>query len=383
MKAAWKDLWSTFSLVDFVQDTISFGLFKFSLLASLPIVILVAVTANQRLQQERFDFLVRQFIQNQAAANRTAAAAAMSATPPAFEPKPDCYAFDPLTFDDEPSIATYFPNGRLGNAISAFLMLLWVRLDHGLQTFMEKEAVDMLSQYFVFGNSTHKVLEEDLCDWQKFGFRKFDGNVEDLGGDEWASGKAIQIFVRRTDFMRIEVQGGRKYYTDYRKQSLRALTFKDKFASHARITLKNIAKKVGIKSKEITFVGVHNRRTDYLDFRRRVLKMSNLYEDYFEDATSYFVEEYGDPERHNNKNVVFVFVSDDMKWGRRKLKHLDNVFFAGCGDADNPDCIGKDLALLASCNHTIVTHGSFSHWAAFMAGGEIYTEYGSIVPSVA
>ena len=42
----------------------------------------------------------------------------------------------------------------------------------------------------------------------------------------------------------------------------------------------------------------------------------------------------------------------------------------------------EDLAILAACNHTIVTHGSFGHWAAFMAGGEIYTEYGTIVPGI-
>ena len=109
------------------------------------------------------------------------------------------------------------------------------------------------------------------------------------------------------------------------------------------------------------------------------MKLNNLYEDYFEDATAYFVEEYGEPALDND-NVVFVFVSDDMKWGRRKLKNIKNIFFVGCGDGNDPDCIGKDLAVLANCNHTITTHGSFSHWAAFMAGGEIYTEYGSIVP---
>ncbi len=33
---------------------------------------------------------------------------------------------------------------------------------------------------------------------------------------------------------------------------------------------------------EITFVGVHNRRTDYLSFRKRRLGLDNLREDYFE-----------------------------------------------------------------------------------------------------
>ena len=92
----------------------------------------------------------------------------------------------------------------------------------------------------------------------------------------------------------------------------------------------------------------------------------------FQDAMAYFREEYDHP--------VFIYVSDDMKWGRRKLKAEKNVYFLGCGDGDDVDCVGKDLALLGACNHTITTHGSFGHWASFLAGGEIYTEYGAIIP---
>merc|ERR1712029_1196817 len=148
----------------------------------------------------------------------------------------------------------------------------------------------------------------------------------------------------------------------------------DKYVRYAQVNLANIAKKVGLPADEIIFVGIHNRRTDYLDFRRRVLGLNNLYEDYFEDATDYFAEEY--------ENAVFVYVSDDMRWGRRNLKGIKHsLHFLGCGEGSE-DCTGKDLAVLAACNHTIVTHGSFGHWAAFMAGGEIYTEYGSIVPGL-
>ena len=68
----------------------------------------------------------------------------------------------------------------------------------------------------------------------------------------------------------------------------------------------------------------------------------------------------------DNKNVVFVYVSDDMKWGRRKLKKLEeNIFFVGCGEGDKTDCIGKDFAVLSKCNHTILTHGTFGHWVRF------------------
>ena len=80
---------------------------------------------------------------------------------------------------------------------------------------------------------------------------------------------------------------------------------------------------VGKKPEKITYVGIHNRRTDYLEFRRKRLGLDNLYEDYFEDAMEYFRDEYWDT------TVVFVYVSDDMKWGRRNLKDSKNLFFLG------------------------------------------------------
>ena len=33
--------------------------------------------------------------------------------------------------------------------------------------------------------------------------------------------------------------------------------------------------------------------------------------------------------------------------------------------------IGEDLALLAACNHSIISYGTFGMWAAILAGGEV------------
>lgn len=40
----------------------------------------------------------------------------------------------------------------------------------------------------------------------------------------------------------------------------------------------------------------------------------------------YFNEEF--------ENVVFIYVSDDMEWGRKKLGKSKNLFFVGCGNGD-------------------------------------------------
>ena len=102
----------------------------------------------------------------------------------------------------------------------------------------------------------------------------------------------FQLYIDKKNYMRHEIQGGRKYYKQFREQSMKALTFKKPFRRHAEITLGEIAKKIDSKEKKtkkkkknldpITFVGVHDRRTDYLEFRVKRLGLENLYEDYFQ-----------------------------------------------------------------------------------------------------
>ena len=79
------------------------------------------------------------------------------------------------------------------------------------------------------------------------------------------------------------------------------------------------------------------------------------------------------------KRLIFIFVSDDMTWGREKFKHRireQDLYFGGDGDVDQTKSIGQDFALLAACNHTIESHGSFSYFAGAFAGGyKIKPEY--------
>ena len=104
-------------------------------------------------------------------------------------------------------------------------------------------------QYFVHANVTHDILEENLCDWRKFPFAKYEGRVDQIGDRELATGQAIQIYVDKKNFMKQELHGGRRYYTDYRKETTLLLTMHDKFVRHAEINLQNIAKKVKIYFK--------------------------------------------------------------------------------------------------------------------------------------
>lgn len=74
---------------------------------------------------------------------------------------------------------------------------------------------------------------------------------------------------------------------------------------------------------------------------------------------------------------MFIYVSDEMESGRLKLTNRNkeqDLYFVGKGQVDDVEAIGVDLALLAICNHTIESHGSFSFFAGsilILVQGEI------------
>jgi len=77
----------------------------------------------------------------------------------------------------------------------------------------------------------------------------------------------------------------------------------------------------------------------------------------------------GEQQKHM---LIFVLLSDDVQWGNNKLlpqvKEGD-LYIGGEGLPNENDSIGHDFALLANCNHTIESHGSFSYFAGAFAGG--------------
>ena len=50
-----------------------------------------------------------------------------------------------------------------------------------------------------------------------------------------------------------------------------------------------------VEGSDVTFVGVHDRRTDYLEFRRKRLKLRPLYRGYFEVLKTNFIKKNSTP----------------------------------------------------------------------------------------
>lgn len=80
---------------------------------------------------------------------------------------------------------------------------------------------------------------------------------------------------------------------------------------------------------------------------------------YLQKAMDWFLARHEAP--------IFVVTSNGMGWCRENMNiSQGDVIFAGEGLEGSP---GKAFALLAQCNHTIMTVGTFGFWTAYLTGG--------------
>lgn len=142
---------------------------------------------------------------------------------------------------------------------------------------------------------------------------------------------------------------------------LKLLKLKAEYRAQAQEKLTQIKTKFKNQSKEFVFVGIHSRRTDHFSVQKKH-GWKPVTPSYFLDAMDLARAQF-----KKKYNLAFVFVSDDMKWAKEKIGQKKggqkNVFYLG---SDND---ALDLALLAACNHTIQSYGSFTYFAGFLANG--------------
>jgi len=108
-------------------------------------------------------------------------------------------------------------------------------------------------------------------------------------------------------------------------------------------------------------VGVHVRRGDFL--RRWTIDkgFTVATQLYLRRALGYFVERFA--------RIQFIVASNDIPWCRKHIRSSTwdrdrvNITFSAGHSA------GQDLALLASCNHSVITTGTYSWWAAWLVNG--------------
>ena len=119
-------------------------------------------------------------------------------------------------------------------------------------------------------------------------------------------------------------------------------------------------------------MGIHSRRGDHLAYEREKGN-PELKASYFLEAMNMYRQKF-----KKQHQLVFLFISDEVDWGYRKLaprvKEAD-LFFVSKSEPMEASSVGHDLAIMARCNHSIISHGTFSYWAGFLAGGAVITPH--------
>ncbi|KAK9397484.1 galactoside 2-alpha-L-fucosyltransferase 2 [Crotalus adamanteus] len=173
-----------------------------------------------------------------------------------------------------------------------------------------------------------------LHDWMSEDYRHIQGKYVELGGYPCSY----------------------TFYHHLRQEILKEFTFHDHIKKEANDYLQILR----AERHNVTYVGVHVRRGDYVRVMPETWKGVVADKGYLKKAMDYFRKKYLSP--------IFVVTSNGMEWCRKNIDtSRGDVYFAGDGKENYP---GKDFALLAHCNHTIMTIGTFGIWAAYLVGGE-------------
>ena len=100
-------------------------------------------------------------------------------------------------------------------------------------------------------------------------------------------------------------------------------------------------------------VGIHVRRRDMISKARISMGVIPSPPSYFSDAMKHFSK------THNR--VQFIIASDDLHWCQNNIKG-ENVVYSNHG-------YQLDFAILVSCDHVVISVGTFSWWVGYLCPG--------------
>jgi len=155
-----------------------------------------------------------------------------------------------------------------------------------------------------------------------------------------------------------------KYFVNIEREIRAEFTFQQRLTAAAdKFLQQTVNENFGpdVHRRDVVLIGVHVRVGDMSDHVNVERGYSVATRGYFTVAMEWFRRRFLD------YRLLYILATDDRKWCR------DNFPFKSSGTSPvvhtvlGPDV--QDLAILAACNHTIATVGSFSWWAAWLCNG--------------
>ena len=163
-----------------------------------------------------------------------------------------------------------------------------------------------------------------------------------------------------------------QYFVDYLDDIKLQLKIGKQYRAKANTYLFSILKMLSIKTNKTLlindngiglmdgklpiFVAIHVRRGD-------IVRSSHLTapgSEYFEKAKTYFKKKYG-------KNVIFIVITNGLLWCKVNLNMKDAFLTGESGKKTSME----DFSIAISCNHTIMSVGTYSWWVGFLTGGDV------------
>ena len=230
-------------------------------------------------------------------------------------------------------LVTAQPKGRLGNLLFEYASLLGIAHRNGRTAVYPKKSG--LAHYFYV---TH------IADVRSMGFQvveeknfaSYDPRFERLPEENVKVGAFLQSW---------------KYFHTIRHTVRKELTFKQEVKDDAARLLRAHSEQIGNRTR----IGIHVRRGDMLmaGLVKRGYHVAPA--SYVNKAMTYMRGKYGD--------VIFLVFSTDSSWCLENIK--SDFIMVDMAPAT------VHLALLASCDHVIMTVGTFGWWGGYLSGGEV------------
>ncbi|XP_072097459.1 galactoside alpha-(1,2)-fucosyltransferase 2-like [Mobula birostris] len=237
---------------------------------------------------------------------------------------------------------TIHPIGRLGNQMGQYATLFALARLNKKQAYISPEMAKFLSQNFKITLPTLQKEVKQKIKWKNYHL------------SDWMEDKYKNIAGDYINFVGYPCSW--TFYHHIRNEILQEFSFHEFVTEEVNLYLR----KITASRQNVTYIGVHVRRGDYVRVMRKVWKGVIGDKKYLEQAMSYFRNKY--------KDAVFIVVSNGIDWCRKNIDvSKGDVYFSGDGNESNPH---KDFAILAHCNHTIMTIGTFGFWGAYLAGGD-------------
>ncbi|KAL1491251.1 hypothetical protein ABEB36_011872 [Hypothenemus hampei] len=236
-------------------------------------------------------------------------------------------------------IVTIMQGGRLGNLMWEYASVWAVARRTGLEPYIPRCTKLKLDQ--IFDQLTVPGFEEIAdCPVE---FTTFVKSIE-----EWTFNNQSIILPRYS----LQPELVLTWVQDIRDE----FKFVKKIQDKAQQILWSFVRK--LPAREYTFIGVHVRRTDYEKYLNRKYGSGLVGSQFFVNAMGHYKDKY--------PNCLFIFISDDPKWCYSQFGQKKDVFVASKPD-NSP---AQDMAIMATCNHTIFDYGTFGEWGSILAGGE-------------